>query len=131
MKFTAQILAFYMFIGSFIPMSDFSQLIHLPDVVEHYQLHVEEAQKSGVKFVFLDFLKIHSFNADGHQHSGNDDHDNCPFQFFHSSNSFVLTTADFSFSGLKALSILENLSYKNAFYLNGFVSTETQPPCFI
>ena len=117
-----------MFIGSLIPNSDFSQLTRVPDMLEHYELHQQEVMNLNIEISFWEFLKIHFITPDGHEHEGNDDHQNCPFQSFCSSITFALTTANFSFSEKQAPASQGKLSYLNAFYLNGFVSTEIQPP---
>ena len=120
-----------MFLGSLIPLSDFSLLLHIPELAEHYELHVAEADQNGVEFSFWDFLEIHFFDPDGHQHEGGDQHENCPFHLLHASSSFVLSTIDFAFSAIAIPSMSGNLSYNNAFYLKGYVSVETQPPSLI
>ena len=119
-----------MFLGSLIPNSDFSQLKHIPDMIEHYELHIQETTQLNIDFSFWTFLKIHFVNPNGHVHEGNDSHKNCPFQSFCSPLTFVFTASNlFSSEGIAPVS-LEILSYENAFYLNGFVSTEIQPPPF-
>jgi hypothetical protein len=119
-----------MFVGSLIPNSDFSQLKHIPDLMAHYELHLEETAQLNIDFSVWSFLKIHFVNPNGHEHEGNDSHKNCPFQSFCSPLTFVFSTSNLFFFERIAPFSLEILSYENAFYLNGFVSTEIQPPSF-
>ncbi len=120
-----------MFLGSLIPNSDFSQLKHIPDMIEHYEVHLEETAQLNIDFSLWEFLKIHFFTPNGHEHEEDDSHENCPFQTFCSSLTFVFSTSNLFFSEEISPFTLEILSYENAFYLNGFVSTETQPPSFL
>ena len=130
LKLLAQILAFYMFFGSLIPNSDFSQLTRVADMMEHFQLHQEEVVKLNVDFSFWEFLKIHFITPNDHEHDGNDDHQNCPFQSFCPSLNFVLSTDNTAFAEAVSTFIQEDLIYNNTFHLSGFVTTEIQPPSF-
>ena len=130
MKLTAQILAIYMFFGSLIPNSDFSQLAHIPDLIDHYELHLEETASLNIDFSFFEFLKIHFISPNDHQHEGTDGHKNCPFQSFCSSLTFVFSISSINFSEVTPPFTSRKLFYENAFYLNGFVTTEIPPPSF-
>lgn len=104
--------------------------MHIPDMLEHYELHVEETEQLNADFSFWEFLKIHFVSPNGHEHEGNDDHKNCPFQSFCSPLTYVFSTSNLFFSERGFPSTAGKLSYENAFYLNGFVSTEIHPPSF-
>lgn len=99
MKIITFILAIYMLIGSLIPKTDFSQLLHLKDMMEHYTLHQEEATVAGNAFGLIDFIYIHFINPDAHElddHEKNHDEQlpfqifNTLFDFFYFSNSQIL-----------------------------------------
>ena len=130
LKFTSLILAFYMLIGGLIPNSDFSQLVRIPDMMEHFQLHQEELADSGLELSFWDFIKIHFISPNGHEHDGDEHHQNCPFQSFCSSTTFVFTSFTTTLPEVVSSLFSNALAYQNAFYLKGFVNTETQPPSF-
>lgn len=131
MKITALILASYMFIGSLIPNSDFSQLARIPDMVKHYELHQEEIANLDVEFSFWEFLIIHFISPNDHEHDGDDEHKNCPFQSFCFSITFVFSNTSIFIPEIDVPLYSGNLFYENAFYLNGFVTTEIQPPSFL
>ena len=88
-----------MFVGSMIPNSDFSQLTRIPDMLEHYELHLEEIGDLDIEFTFWEFVKIHFITPDDHEHDDNDEHQNCPFQSFCSPLNFVLSVSDLCFFG--------------------------------
>jgi len=126
LKFIATILAFYIFLGGLIPNSDFSQLTRIPDMMKHYQLHQEEIADLNIKISFWEFIKIHFISPGDHE--GNDGHQNCPFQSFCSSTTFIFSSLSVLFFETTVVVISGNLSYENAFYLNGFITTEIHPP---
>ena len=80
LKLTANILAFYLLLGSFIPRTDFSQLLKLKDLQEHYQLHQLEAKLAGIEFTLQEFLYDHFIQPDGHEHEGEEDHESLPMK---------------------------------------------------
>lgn len=102
MKITAKILAIYLFIGSFFPRTDFSQLTKIPELVSHYQLHVHEANTLGGTYSIWDFINDHFINPDGHTHPGTDNpHENLPFASVQSVVNFILeqvNTLQFSYT---------------------------------
>ena len=119
-----------MFFGSLIPNTDFSQLTRIPDMLEHYELHQEEFADAEIDFSFWEFLRIHFVSPNGHEHEGNDGHQTFPFQSFCSSITFVFSAATVFISETAPPISSGKLFYENAFYLNGFVTTEIQPPSF-
>ncbi|MFK7933731.1 MAG: hypothetical protein AB8G22_09485 [Saprospiraceae bacterium] len=81
--------------GAGIPKGDFSQLTKINDLMEHYQLHQEEATALGEAITFVDFLYLHFITGEEHQHDTEDDHNNLPLQQF-ATTTFLLTATEFS-----------------------------------
>lgn len=75
MKVFAYILLFQFSLGALLPKSDFSQLLKLNNLVQHYQLHQSNASIDGVTISFSEFLYIHFIDSDEHdQENGNHEH---------------------------------------------------------
>lgn len=129
MKLIALLLSFYMLIGSLIPRTDFSQLMHLGDLKAHYLEHQAEAATKNQSISFLDFCYIHFIDSSEHSEDNHEEeHQQLPFK---SLNSIVAlksqegitlpkTAYQFSFPAIP--------SYISPFYLNGFLTTICQPP---
>lgn len=90
MKITAHILLIYFSIGACIPNCDFSQLLKLGNLMEHYDEHQEEALAIGETISFSEFLYIHFIDGDEHQHENEDHHENLPLQNITSPITFYL-----------------------------------------
>lgn len=120
-----------MLIGSFIPRTDFSQLVYLGDLKEHYLEHQKEAAIEGEDLSLFAFLYQHFI--DSNQHSDVDheeDHQELPLQTINSFVNLMVTTnflPDFEFSTNTFLPII---SYQSPFYLSGFLSNTVHPPAF-
>ena len=80
MKFGTYILIFYFFIGACIPKNDFSQLLNIYDLVEHFEEHQQEALAVGEAISFSEFLLLHFFETEQHQHDSDNSHDNLPLK---------------------------------------------------
>ncbi len=131
MKITPLILAFYMLIGSFIPKTDFSQLLHISDMVEHYQLHKKNAAAQGQEFCWVEFVKAHVLPSQEHEHDESGNHEKIPCQSPHV--SVLLFTIDVEFDISDDISFptfLNDLSFQNNFHLTGFIKSLIQPPSF-
>ena len=129
MKLTALLLSFYMLIGSLIPRTDFSQLIHLGDLRAHYLEHQAEAASKNKSISFLDFCYIHFIDSSEHTEDNHEEeHQQLPFQSLNSivalkSHEGIIlpkTENEFSFPAIS--------SYISPFYLKGFLTTICQPP---
>lgn len=82
MKILSYILLFELALGSLFPAGDLSQMTKSGEVIDHYQLHVEAARQNGEEdFDFWDFVVIHFWETDDHQHP-EDFHDRLPFHGF-------------------------------------------------
>jgi hypothetical protein len=130
MKFTAYILAIYLLLGSFIPRTDFSQLLRLKDLQEHYQLHCQEAEMAGKEVCLQEFLYDHFIEHNDHEHAENGcSHEGLPM---HSCSISVLMAfakmhdASGDYEIKKAFSIP---AFKNEFHPSIFLSVIDQPPC--
>ena len=68
-----------------MPLNDFRQLANLSFMVEHYQLHVEEAKAEGLAFSVADFIYLHYISPDNHTHEMPVNHDDLPLKNISSS----------------------------------------------
>lgn len=119
-----------MLIGSLIPKTDFSQLLHVSDMVEHYQLHKNSAVAQGQDFCLVEFVKGHVLPSESHEHDESDDHENLPCQSPHVSVLLFATDVKFDISDISFPTVLNEVSFQNNFYLTGFIKSLIQPPSF-
>ena len=87
-KLVAYILLFQFSLGALIPNCDFYQLAKIPFLVEHYQLHKEEADSVGVDYDVFDFVYTHFIICEEHQHATGFDHDQLPLKSISTSIQF-------------------------------------------
>jgi len=76
-----------------MPLNDFRQLANLSFMVEHYQLHVEEAKSEGLDFNLADFIYLHYISPDSHTHDFPVNHEDLPLKNI--TSSFHVLKADF------------------------------------
>ncbi|MEZ4932518.1 MAG: hypothetical protein R2788_10410 [Saprospiraceae bacterium] len=132
MKFTAYILASLPpLLGSFIPRTDFSQLLRLKDLQEHYQLHCQEAEMAGKEVCLQEFLYDHFIEHNDHEHAEKNgcSHEGLPMHSLHHfcSDGFrQMHDASGDYEIKKAFSIP---AFKNEFHPSIFLSVIDQPPC--
>ncbi|HMQ48552.1 MAG TPA: hypothetical protein PKA00_17610 [Saprospiraceae bacterium] len=92
MSLIAKILAFYFLLGSLFPKTDFGQLAHVPQMLQHYQEHRMFALQTGTSCSLLQFLQQHFMDPASHEHSS-DAHNQLPFKHFHGSINYVIASA--------------------------------------
>ena len=110
-QFLAYILSINLLVGSMLPGGGCGELAKLPDLVRHYQLHV---QKSNGEISFLTFLQMH-YGA-GSKHVNTEDHSSPPSLHFHALVAlFVPTALAMYFPGSKTP---ERSGLKNFFWNN-------------
>ncbi|GEM_PF-1381602 len=132
LKLTSYAMAGWMLIGSLFPRTDFSQLLRLRSLVDHYQLHQIEAQEGGRAYGWADFLWQHFWDCDSHQHPDQSAHDELPCH-----QSFVASVQmwleDFSSGWSMDLDLMVR---KRAFFTPTYISLELafeffHPPALI
>lgn len=101
------------------------ELLKVPNLIEHYNEHIQEASKLSVKFV--DFLKEHYS-----KNSENDleEHQNLPFKSFdHASNVLIIFPISHFKLETEKVAIVTNKTfvYKNSFKSNLFTSIWLPP----
>ena len=120
-----------MLIGSFIPRTDFSQLVYLGELKEHYLEHQKEAKIAGEDLTLFAFLYQHFIDSNQHSETDHEeDHQELPLQSINSFVNLMVTTnflLDFEFFTNTFLPII---SYQSPFYLSGFLSNTVHPPAF-
>lgn len=90
MKLIAKILAFYFFLGSIFPNTDFSQLAKVFNLCEHFVEHKQENKTDdGFTISVVSFLADHYSQCETHRHSSGNDHQNLPLQQLNPSADFV------------------------------------------
>ena len=90
----AKFFSFYFLFGSLIPGTNFSDLVHIPDLLDHYQLHVEESAKLCEAYTLVRFINDHFINPDKHTQKDHDqDHKNLPL---HNVASNLLFSSEYS-----------------------------------
>lgn len=128
MKLTALFLAFYIFLGSLIPGTDYGQFLHISDLVQHAQLHRLEAEELGQKFSWQHFIYDHFINPDHHEHSQHTDHSDLPFHAIHGTVMVWVVPISNWVSPAEILTVVAEKNYFNPFHLNGFQRLLKQPP---
>lgn len=129
MKGIAYILLLYFSLGALMPKTDFGQLMKFSDLLEHYQLHQEEAALIGESISFSTFLYLHFINGDEHQHEQENEHDKLPFQNSLSSFSFYLAYNDTNFLSVQSPIVTHLPSYES-FYSKDVHIDIFHPPSF-
>ena len=80
MKLLVYILIFQFTAGALMPKTDFHQLSRWPSLLEHYNLHVAEAEELNLEFTVFDFIYLHYISPDNHVHDEPFDHSELPFK---------------------------------------------------
>ncbi|MBX2875442.1 MAG: hypothetical protein KTR30_25220 [Saprospiraceae bacterium] len=131
MKITAILLAFYIFLGSLLPGTDYGQFLHIGDLIQHAQVHKLEAAQLGEEFSWKDFVYDHFINPDHHEHSDHTDHHELPFHVIHGTVlAWVDQAVDFPIS-IELPQVYDEKPYLNPFHLNGFQRLLKQPPALV
>lgn len=86
----------YFTAGALMPRSDFSQLISLYDLIDHYNLHAETYTNGEEMLSILDFIKDHYVGDSEHEHD-EEEHEDLPFKSLN-------VTMDYYFIAVQALS---------------------------
>lgn len=118
-----------MLIGSLIPKTDFSQLLHIFDLVEDYQLHKKMADQDGEEFCLVEFVIGHIFPCEEHD-LHDTDQQNLPCQSPHVSVLLFISDVPTKKSDISFSTFLNELSFQNNFHLTGFIKSLIQPPSF-
>ncbi len=115
-----------MLLGGLFPRTDFSQLLHLRALADHYRLHRLEAAAAGQAFGLVDFLWLHFIEGDSHSHP--DDgraHDELPFHRLYNSVVLILPPV-----GMWAPPARRLLRQTRAFALPSFRLSDYVTECF-
>ena len=124
-RLLAYILSINLLVGSMLPGGGCGELAKIPDLIRHYQLHV---QKSGGEIRFLTFLQMH-YGA-GSKHVDTEDHSSLPSLHFHALVALFFPTAlgvYFSSTKTPELSGLKNFFWNNLYSFQ-FQSILLNPP---
>ena len=94
MKVLVYILIFQFSSGALMPLNDFSQLANIPYLIDHFNLHVKEAQEIGEDFTIVDFIYLHYISPDEHVHDTPYNHEDLPLKNINSSVTMCLNSID-------------------------------------
>lgn len=120
-----------MLIGSLIPRTDFSQLVYLGDLKEHYLEHKTEAAQQNLSISFFEFLYQHFIDSNQHSEIDHEeDHHQLPLQTMNSFVNLMLTPSFLLDLEWATTTFLPTISYQSPFYLSGFLSNMVHPPSF-
>lgn len=111
-----------------MPKCDFSQLSKLMDLVEHFELHQEEALAIGETLSLVSFLYLHFITSEEHEHDDHQEHKNLPLQKISNSLFFFLTNPTTTFINKNLPQ--EKLKYTPKLYISKFIASIFHPPCF-
>jgi len=118
-----------MLIGSFIPRTDFSQLVYLGDLKEHYQAHQAAAKLNNTSITFLEFLCQHFIDSNHHSEEDHEeDHHKLPLQTLNNFVNLMVSHSDLPEFTFTTNRFLPTISYQSPFYLSGFLSNMVHPP---
>lgn len=124
-RLLAYFLSFNLLMGSFLPGGGWGELAKLPDLIRHYELHL---QKSNGEISFLTFLTMHY--AAGSEHVNTEDHSALPSLHLHSVVVLLVPTwVSLHFSSPKILDLsgLKNFFWNNLYSFQ-FQSILLNPP---
>lgn len=107
---------------------DFSQLLHIPHQLEHFQIHQHEAEQQGHSFGLLDFLQLFTSSDHSKEHDHSNDHGNLPCHSLHTSILFFTFPVNAIGLSLTINSSIKEVIYQNNLYLTGFIPSLIQPP---
>jgi len=83
-----------MLLGSFIPRTDFSQLVYLGDLKDHYLEHKVAAEQQNLSITFFDFLCQHFIDSNHHgEVDHEEDHHQLPLQTMNNFVEMMVTTS--------------------------------------
>lgn len=125
--FLVYFLSFNLLIGSLLPGDGWHELAKFPDLVQHYQLHL---QKTDGQISFLTFLQMH-YGA-GSKHKGMEDHSKLPCLNLHASVLLclpTLLTLEVADVKTAVFSRLKNFFWNNLYSFQ-FKSVLLNPPKF-
>ena len=129
MKFFAQIMTLYLVLGSFLPRTDFSQLLTLSDLKSHFDLHAQEAALTGVEVSMCKFLWNHFVDPGSHSSShGENQHKDLPFHSFQVQFFASLSPVQSPEHHAINLNVFTSSVYKNELHLTGCLSILDRPP---
>lgn len=128
MKITANILAFYIFMGSLLPGFDYGQFLHIQDLLQHIQVHKLEVTQLKQPFSLSHFIYDHFIDPDHHQHSKETDHSEMPFHTIHDTMVVWASSISQPEVTFSAVSIFQPQHFLNPFHLTGFHRTLIEPP---
>lgn len=122
------VLFVYFSIGACIPQCDFSQIGQLDDLLEHYDLHQDEALKLGSEISFAEFLYIHFIEGDEHHHPNDSEHHNLPLNSISCEMILFFKQAGDISKSFFTLIQKRGIAFNLSFYLNPFVNQIFHPP---
>lgn len=107
------------------------QLLKLPNLIQHFSNHQEDADTSGQNISLLDFLAIHYNDSEHHSNQGKDSHQNLPFKTININVNTVLAfenQPEFSFSKPNIIYLNRTVAFSQDFYISSVFASIWLPP---
>ena len=109
------------------PGTDFSQLVRMAKVGDHYQLHLAEAAQTSEQISFFEFLQSHFFSHENQDHGHDNDHSDLPLHTVDASVVFKVSIDIPLIQSIKKLVYSYLPAYQNDLHLVGFLSNVFLP----
>lgn len=127
MKTTIHILLLYFCIGAILPKGDFSQLVKINDLMEHYDLHQKEAWAVGKTVSLFDFFYLHFVEGGDDHHDNENQHESLPFQNI-TSTTFQLIQLTYTTNTHQEIAQNNTINFRSKFYSEEAIFSIFHPP---
>ncbi len=117
-----------MLLGGLFPRTDFSQLLHLRALADHYRLHQQEAAAMGQAFGPFDFLWLHFVEGDSHRHADSRQHEELPCHHVCSCVHVFVQQLTATLPEVQEFAVVERSFRLPSFYLLDVVTDFFRPP---
>lgn len=114
-----------------MPRSDFNQLFHLSELLEHYSLHKEIAEAEQSQMSVISFLYIHFVVGDDHTHDDHQGHNNLPFQSFSAAINYFLQPASIAYVSNDSVFVQQSFLKIYGFYKRDMFCDIFRPPSLV
>lgn len=121
---------FYLSLGACIPKTDFSQLLTVPEFLEHYQEHKADSLSKGEILGFWDYVQLHFLETDNHSHDDESSHDGLPLKTINCTTFSVPSDFDLP-AFVNGIITIERTSFEPETTAFEFLSTILRPPILV
>ena len=122
--------ALYLMVGSIFPNMDFDQFSKIPQLLEHFNEHQQEAKASGEECSFIEFISMHLFFPNSHENDHHS-HDSLPMQHLAFSAQWIVSPSPLFMIISQDNSYQEDGHYYLDFISSDFTSGLDHPPSIL